>query len=223
MKAFSAIENSNINISDFLLNVFSKVEDISAVQIGAGCGGWERPNMGNQSPHINDPVWRLFKLKETWKVYLFEPVVSEFLDCVKFYPEDRFTVFNAGVVTHNHPFDNIYIRRAKTMSSMLGYHRKEHTEYGAIEKARVIPTVNITQTINTFTPYFLQMDVEGLDYNLVLELFKYGETNFKPKIISFEWCHAKESEIELLYKCLCLNGYEVVFKSNFDVVFSKIK
>lgn len=219
---FQDIPVTSINIKEVLKAELDHLEDISAVQIGAGCGGWEKPKMGIQSPHINDPVWELFKSHASWKVYLFEPVVSEFVELVEFYKDCKnVTTFNACVVPHMYSrYEALYIRKSKSMSSIDPFHRKLD-QYAEVVELKTCLSIGIEDVAHALdlNPYFLQIDTEGLDCKLILKLERFENI----KLLSFEWIHADEEEIQKVYNKLKFHGFELIFKSHFDVVFKKIK
>lgn len=217
---FQDIPVSSINIKEVLKAELDHLEDISAVQIGAGCGGWEKPKMGIQSPHINDPVWELFKSHPSWKVYLFEPVVSEFVELVEFYKDCKnVTTFNACVIDDDRGsrYEALFVRKSKSMSSTEPVHRKTD-RYAEITEVKTCLSVEVKNIIQ-LDPYFLQIDTEGLDCKLILKLEHFRGI----KLLSFEWINSSEWDIEKVYIKLKSHGFELIFKSHFDVVFKKIK
>lgn len=224
MKSFDKIPSSpRYSFIPELAAIFQDLNDITVVQIGAGSGGTVIPNMGQQSPHLNDPVWELLKdgKNKGWKGYLFEPVLSEFIKCVEFYKDNpHVTLFNTAVVDHDLAFDNINIRQSKSMSSMFDEHRKTD-EYANITSKSLVSCICV-RDINILLPDWIQIDAEGYDIRLVYDIVNTGNSRRsgkKPKFISFEWCFGKESEIEVIHKMLINSGYNLQFKSDWDVIY----
>lgn len=207
-----------VTVHGYFNTIFENVELIDVIQIGAGCGGWEISEMGDSSPHLNDPCWRLFLNKKSWKCYLFEPVQSEFLRCIEFYKNlsDNINIYNAVVTTHNHNLDTINIRKSKSMSSLMTEHRK-NDKYSQIVDKKLVPAVNINSIVGIINPYWVQIDTEGMDYDLVVSMMLAGIN--LPKVLSFEWCFIQHEEMEKLTSQLNNMGYYLCFKSNWDVVF----
>lgn len=219
MKSFDKIPSSpRYSFIPELKTIFQDLNDITVVQIGAGSGGTVIPNMGQQSPHLNDPVWELLKAGKDkgWKGYLFEPVLSEFIKCVEFYKDSsHVTLFNAAVTDGDEDFVNINIRKSKSMSSLLDGHRKTD-EYAEITSVAMVSSLNVISVNYYCKPTWLQVDTEGFDINIVNHMLS---SNIKPKFLSFEWCFSIDTMGSYIHPKLLESGYNLQFKSDWDVIY----
>jgi len=211
-----------IIIREKLDNIFSnRSEDcLSVVQLGASVGGTPNPSRGDWCPSISDPVWKFLKGNKKWTGFLFEPHLKSYLICKEFYKDDdNVLVFPVAVSSRDDLFVDFYERNVCTMSSLHDGTRKEGQFAGAVKSTHRIVNVNINKVISQVKPDWLQIDIEGEDVFAVRSIL--DNSNNLPPVLSFEWCLAKEADIQYVYDKALSLGYSLYFKSHWDVIFTK--
>lgn len=187
--------------------------------------------VGGNDGFQNDLICKFVK-RYRWQGLTIEPQPKPFQTLQKIYQKDNVTPINAAIDSKN-TTRKLYkvaftdARWASGLSSFLKAHLEEKITNGYIEKKAKKTGISLPQnkadwigfdTINclTFdtifqknsvtTIDFLQIDVEGYDYE-ILKLFPFGK--FLPKMIIFESENLSDSDLAECTAWLNAKGYNL--------------
>jgi FkbM family methyltransferase len=81
------------------------------------------------------------------------------------------------------------------------------THYSEIESYQVT-CVRIEDMLRLYNPKWIHLDIEGVDFQVILEILKFPELN--PEVIIFEHIYLSESELDILNKEFTKNNYSII-------------
>jgi FkbM family methyltransferase len=187
------------------------------VQVGA--------NKGNTD---NDPVWKLVQanLPDSldWHFVLIEPnpyACEKLVETYKAFKNVKIFYCGCADVDCQSTLyvDNLDEKSCSQHSSLIYDHLIKHDH-----KPEVIGLVSvILRTLNNLLDSslpidYLQIDVEGYDYKVLLGC---DLTKFNIKKIQYEQCHLNEGEKQAAHEYLVKHGYKLIKMDLLDVIYEK--
>lgn len=205
-----------LQIHGVLQSLLGGFHDLHVIQGGANVGGTPDPSRGEWNPAVADPVAHLLLSHPTWTADLYEPLPSNAAMCASFYAGHANARVVCAALDFTWGLKTLHVRRSRSMSSLTEGHRG-HGSSGEVVRVEVVPTVPLPDALKRGNgkKRWLQLDCEGHDITLVM-----GLREDLPDVVSFEWCLGSPESLSECSAHLTKLGYQPVFQSKWDVVWS---
>lgn len=201
---------------EYLDSVCSK-DNFFFIQIGAHEGGTINREKREWSPHLIDRL-HLYIEKFKWKGILVEPHEGSFKKLIKFYDKQKDDlIFENIAISEKNGEATLYISSSTELSSLVDVNPILKKTLVATKTVKTLTINELCKKHNVKNYNLLQIDTEGYDTKIIKDIdFSVA----RPEAICFEYIHSGNKELDETYSFLKQNNYNLVFKDNFDCLFT---